>query len=153
MIKPLVIFPDERLTAACASVSVFDEELKSLVQDLFDTLYAGDGIGLAAPQIGVLKRVFVMDVRKGKKPFHPLVYVNPKVVCTTLQTSTAEEGCLSLPGVFLPVTRAARVGVSGRGVMGEYLQGELTGLEARCFAHECDHTQGILFTSRADMKK
>ena len=149
MIRSLVYFPDDRLTTVCSPVIEFDKKLQTLVEDLFDTMYAYDGIGLAAPQVGVLKNVFVIDCRKGKKPYNPVAFINPHIVSSTSTFETAEEGCLSIPGVFLPVPRAARVGFSSRGLRGEYLSGDLRGLEARCFFHEYDHGQGILFTSKA----
>jgi peptide deformylase len=150
MIQKIIIVPDDRLTTVCKPVAAFDKSLDKLVEDLFETLYAADGLGMAAPQVGVLLNVFVIDVRKGKKPHNPMAFINPSVLCTTLETLTEVEGCLSIPGVFLPVTRPARVGFRSRGVRGEYIHGDLRGMEARCFQHELSHTRGVLFTSEAD---
>jgi peptide deformylase len=149
MIQPIIIIPDERLTTVCKPVTAFDKSLEALVGDLFDTLYSTDGIGLAASQIGVLKNVFVIDCWSGKGQRSPRVFINPRIVHSTSHIVTEEEGCLSIPGVFLPVARPARVGFESRGLRGEYLSDALRGLEARCFYHEFDHLAGILFPSKA----
>lgn len=150
MIRAILTIPNDILITPCKSVTAFDKSLDTLVEDLFETMYSADGVGLAAPQVGVLLNVFVIDVRKGKKPHNPLCFINPSVLCTTLETLTEVEGCLSIPGVFLPVTRPARVGFRSRGVRGEYIHGDLRGMEARCFQHEASHLRGVLFTSEAD---
>ena len=149
MKRTIIVVPDERLTTVCEPVTKFDKKLNTLVADLFDTLYDSDGVGLAAPQIGVLKNVFVIDVRRGKSIHNPIAFINPRIVHSTSTFETDEEGCLSIPGVFLPVARPTRVGFESRGLRGEYLSGDLRGLESRCFYHEFDHTLGVLFTSKA----
>ena len=149
MKRTIIVVPDDRLTTVCEPVTEFDKKLNTLVADLFDTLYSTDGIGLAASQIGVLKNVFVIDVRRGKGAYNPIAFINPRIVHSTSTFEEAEEGCLSIPGVFLPVARPARVGYESRGLRGEYLSGALRGMEARCFYHEFSHTRGILMTDEA----
>lgn len=152
MIKPIVIFPDDRLTSVCKYVNRFDDGLRDLVQDLFDTLYANDGIGLAAPQIGVLKRVFVMDARDGDKPHNPIAFINPILLVKT-GAADDEEGCLSMPGVFLTVRRATYVVCAGQTLDGTHFSNPYRGLEARCIQHELDHLAGVMFTSRTVSEK
>ena len=149
MIRPIITVPNKILNTPCRPVEDFGAELVELVEDMFETMYDGDGIGLAAPQVGVALNVFVMDVRKGKKPRNPIAFINPEMLCSTLQTYIDEEGCLSIPGVYLPVARNTRVGFRSRGLKGESIRGELRALEARCFQHELDHLRGVLFTSKA----
>jgi peptide deformylase len=149
MKQPIIIFPDDRLTTVCEPVTDFGKNLHNLVRDLFDTMYASDGIGLAAPQIGVLSRVFVVDVREGKKPFNPIAFINSELL---VKTGNAEdiEGCLSMPGLELTIRRATYVYCSFDNLDGHSkLYHQLHGLEARVFQHELDHLAGILFTGRA----
>lgn len=149
MERQIVIFPDERLTSTCKYVNRFDSELESLVKDLFDTMYAKDGVGLAAPQIGVIRRVFVMDVRDSEKPFNPIAFINPMLLVKT-GSGTAEEGCLSLPGVFLDIKRATGVVCAGQTLDGSHFFRTYRGLEARVIQHEMDHLSGVLFTQRVE---
>jgi peptide deformylase len=148
MIRPVVIYPDERLTAPCLTVKTFDKSLHRLVDDLFDTMYRHNGVGLAAPQIGDGRRVFVMDVREGKEPHNPLCFINPELLAAT-GAADDEEGCLSVPGLFLMVRRATHIHFGSQTLSGDRHMGSLRGLEARVFQHELDHTQGVLFTQRA----
>ncbi|MBA3714855.1 MAG: peptide deformylase [Pyrinomonadaceae bacterium] len=133
-------------------VTEFDDELKKLVADMFETMYAAPGVGLAAPQIGVSKRVFVMDCSGGKDPEQRIVMVNP-VVLNVEGEQTGEEGCLSFPGIFFQVKRSLRAVVEAQDTDGnEY---EIDGLEltARCMLHETDHCDGILFIDRTTTLK
>ena len=98
MIRKIVLYPDERLTAPCLPVVSFDKSLHQLVEDLFQTMYRYDGLGLAAPQIGDGRMVFVMDIRDGKEPHNPMSFVNPELLAMT-GAADEEEGCLSMPGV------------------------------------------------------
>ncbi len=133
-------------------VTEFDDELKKLVADMFETMYAAPGVGLAAPQVGVSKRVFVMDCSGGRDPEQRIVMVNP-VVLNVEGEQTGEEGCLSFPGIFFQVKRSLRAVVEAQDTDGnEY---EIDGLEltARCMLHETDHCDGILFIDRTTTLK
>ena len=151
MVRDLVIFPDDRLTTPCQPVKSFDDKLSSLVEDLFATMYANDGLGLAAPQVGVLEKVFVMDVRKGKKPHNPQAFINPELHAAA-GSVIDEEGCLSLPGLFLDVPRATFIHYAAFTLDGHRHVGSLRGMEARVFLHEFDHLSGRLFIERASVE-
>ncbi|MGY0372719.1 peptide deformylase [Clostridium sp. JNZ J1-5] len=118
-----------------------DKEVVQLIKDLKDTLYAGDGVGLAAPQIGVLKRAFIIDLRNGSES---LILLNPKIIKKIGKIEDA-EGCLSYPGYEGVVVRPKRVIVSGMNEKGNLIQYEATGLMARAICHETDHLDGILY--------
>ena len=148
MKRDLVIFSDDRLTTVCDPVKAFDSNLHELVDDLFSVMYANDGVGLAAPQIGVLQRVFVMDCREGRKPHNPLCFINPEILVMT-GADFDEEGCLSMPGVLLSVRRATYLHFASLTLSGDRHGASLRGLEARIMQHEIDHLSGILFTERA----
>jgi len=124
-------------------VKRFDDSLRRLIEDMFDTMYCYQGVGLAAPQIGVPKRIIVMDVEGIK-----LELINPEIL-ETHGEDVDSEGCLSVPGVYGEVKRAARVRVRGQRVSGETCEIEAAGLLSRCFQHEIDHLNGILFIDRA----
>ena len=149
MIRPIVIFPDDRLTTVCKYVNRFDKELCDLVSDLFETMYDSGGVGLAACQIGVLRRVFVMDCREDDKPFNPVAFINPVLLVKT-GAEDDEEGCLSMPGVYLRIRRATYVVCAGQTLDGTHFSQAFRGLEARCIQHENDHLSGVLFTTRAN---
>lgn len=121
------------------------EELRRLVDDMFETMYAAEGIGLAAPQVGVGKRLFVMDVRE--PDVEPRAVINP-VIVERSGKEKSEEGCLSLPGLVGTVERSARVVMEGEDLEGNALRLEAKGLLARCIQHEIDHVDGILFIDR-----
>lgn len=147
MIRPLVIAPDERLNTVCLP-ALRDNTLTALINDLLDTMYFYDGVGLAAPQIGVLKRVFVMDVRKSKAPHNPIVFVNPRILSKS-GSAISEEGCLSMPELFLQVKRATQVRCAIQPEASNYMTLNFHGMEARVIQHEIDHLEGVLFDSRA----
>ena len=151
MIKDIVIYPDDRLITPCQPVKFFDESLEELVKDLFQTLYANDGVGLAAPQVGELQKVFVMDVRKGKKPHNPMSFVNPEILVMT-GSAVDEEGCLSMPNLFLQIQRSTFVHYSAYTLDGQRITGSLRDMEARVFQHEVDHLNGRLFIERASVE-
>jgi peptide deformylase len=123
-------------------VTRFDEELRRLADDMLESMYAGEGIGLAAPQVGVLQRLFVMDVRT--EGAEPRAIVNP-VVVEHSGWERGEEGCLSIPGLVGEVGRPARVVLEGLDLTGQPVRIEASGLEARCIQHEIDHLNGVLF--------
>jgi peptide deformylase len=121
-------------------------ELRTLAQDMFQTMYEAEGVGLAGPQVGVSRRIIVVDVREeGSSPF---ALINPKIVESSRDTEKAEEGCLSIPGVSGVVERPAHVVVEGLNEHGQPLRIEAEGLLARCLQHEVDHLDGVLFIDR-----
>ena len=124
-------------------VTAVDDEVRRLVDDLFETMHAAKGVGLAANQIGVARRVAVVDVGEEDPP--PLVLINPVIVERSEEDETAEEGCLSIPDIFGDVTRSARVVVEALDQGGKKLRTEAHGYKARAIQHEIDHLDGILF--------
>ncbi|HKK27105.1 MAG TPA: peptide deformylase [Gemmatimonadota bacterium] len=139
------ILGDPILREACEPVETFDEELRTLVRDMRETMYEADGIGLAAPQVGVPLRVFVYDVRVGEVAQG--VLVNP-VIEARSGTMKSEEGCLSIPGISEVLERAERVVVTGLDVDGEPVRIEAEGRLGVCLQHETDHLDGVLFLDR-----
>ena len=143
----IVHWPEPVLLTPGDPVTKFDEELEKLVADMFETMYAAQGVGLAAPQVGVSKRLFVMDCSAGKDPDQRIVMINPEVIRIEGE-QFGEEGCLSFPGIFFPVNRSLRAIVRAHDVKGELF--ELDGMEltARCMLHETDHCDGIVFLDK-----
>ena len=135
-------FPDPRLTTVATDVEDFDEDLKKLVEDMTETMYAANGIGLAATQVNVHKRLLVLDVSENQD--QPRVYINPQITAQSGEQS-CEEGCLSVPGIYASVKRAENITVSAHDVNGEAFEEELEGLHAVCVQHEMDHLIGRLF--------
>jgi peptide deformylase len=152
MIYPIVKFPDPILQRASAPVTEFDDELRKLVADMFESMYAAQGIGLAAPQIGIAKRLTVIDLSNQKEPKDKIVLINPEI---TLQEGKQleEEGCLSLPEIREKVRRSARVMVKAQDEYGKWREREGTELLARAFQHEIDHLDGVLFIFRVSALK
>ncbi len=150
-VRDIVLYPDERLKAECAPVEVFDEALAELARDLEDTRQVGPGaVGIAAPQIGVLQRVCIVDCSTTRKPTPNnghLVLVNPEVLEWEGLVS-GREGCLSIPDYTGNVVRAEKVRVRSQTVVGETFEIESEGFEARAIQHEIDHLDGILFLDR-----
>jgi len=144
MILDIVKYGDPILTKRAAEVKVFDRELHTLVDNMFETMYGAPGVGLAAPQIGVLKRLFVMDCSSKKEPKHRVVLINP-VIEVTEGEQAGEEGCLSFPGIYFEVKRPERVVVRAQDIDGSEFRLDIMDLEARCAAHETDHLDGELF--------
>jgi len=135
-------FPDPRLRTVAEPVEVFDEGLAQLVEDMFETMYARQGIGLAATQVNCHRRLLVMDTSEERD--QPRVFINPRIVDTE-GSQVYEEGCLSVPGIYANVKRADRVRVAAQQPDGEPFETELEGLEAVCLQHEMDHLDGKLF--------
>ena len=136
--------PHPLLKAKAKPVDGIDEEVRRLIADMFETMYKAPGIGLAAPQVGVSKRLVVMDVADGEAP-RPMALINPEILWRSDERATAEEGCLSLPGQFADVTRPVAVRVRFQNEQGEVVELPAEGLLARCVQHELDHLDGILF--------
>lgn len=143
-IHAIVKYPDPVLAKAGAPVTVFDASLKKLVEEMFESMYAAQGIGLAAPQIGLSQRLTVIDTSFKKEPKDRLVLINPEIV-ETEGKQFEEEGCLSLPEIREKVQRAARVKVKAQNEKGEWFEVEGTELLARALQHEIDHLNGVLF--------
>jgi peptide deformylase len=148
--RPLTIYPDPILLRRCPEVTDFSADLLKLIEDMLETMYFEDGIGLAAPQIGVSLRVLVADISKNRD--EPLAIVNP-VVSEQSGSIEFEEGCLSIPGYRAKVSRFDSVRVDGFGATGLPVSIEATGLQAVCLQHEIDHLDGILFVDRLSQLK
>ena len=144
--KTILIHPDPRLKSVASPVEAFDKELSALADDMLQTMYEAPGIGLAAPQIGVGKRLLVMDCVKeeGAAP-QPMVLVNPEVTWSSDELNVYEEGCLSIPEQFADVERPAEVEVSWLDLEGKPKSERFDGLWATCVQHEIDHLNGKLF--------
>ena len=135
-------FPDPRLRTRAQPVEHVDEELRKLIDDMFETMYAAPGIGLAATQVNVHKRVLVIDISETRD--HPLALINPEVIQRQGVEET-EEGCLSVPGIYDKVTRAERIRVRALDRNGKSIEMDADGLLAVCIQHEIDHLDGKLF--------
>ena len=147
MIRPILRYGDRGLATAASPVARFDDDLQRLIGDMVETMYAAPGIGLAATQIGVPLRVFVVDLSIGKKNGDLITLVNP-VFVERDGMQIEEEGCLSVPGFNATVVRPSRVVIAGQAADGSPRQLEGTGLLARAFQHEMDHLDGTLFVDR-----
>ena len=152
MIYPIMKYPDPVLAQKAAPVTVFDKELETLADDMFTSMYAAEGIGLAAPQIGILKRITVIDTSFGKDADEKLVLVNPEIVANEGRR-TEEEGCLSLPDIRDKVTRHAIVTVRAQDVHGDWFEVDGEDLLSRAMQHEMDHLDGVLFIDRLSRLK
>jgi peptide deformylase len=146
MILEVVKYGDPILTERAEEVTEFDAKLRKLVDDMFETMYGAPGVGLAAPQVGLLKRLFVMDCSSGKNKKQKVALINP-VIETEEGEQLGEEGCLSFPGIFFQVKRPARVVVRAQDTDGSEIKLDVMDLEARCVSHETDHLDGELFIS------
>ena len=135
-------FPDPRLRTVAQPVPRFDAELRQLADDMVETMYDAQGIGLAATQVNVHRRLLVLDVSENQDT--PRVYVNPEIVGRE-GTETCEEGCLSVPGIYAEVSRAEKITLAAQGVDGQPFREDLDGLHAICIQHEIDHLDGKLF--------
>jgi peptide deformylase len=144
-LRDILIIPDKRLRMKSEPVKALDKEIRALIEDMFETMYAAPGIGLAAIQIGVPKRVVTMDLAKKDEPAQPQVFINPEVVWSSDEKSTYEEGCLSIPEYYEEVTRPQKVRVKYLDRDGKPKEMEADGLLATCLQHEIDHTNGVLF--------
>jgi peptide deformylase len=144
-VRPILIAPDPRLKAVSAPVGKVDAEIRKLAEDMADSMYAAEGIGLAAVQIGVAKRVIVMDLdqKDGKKDWR--VFINPKILWASDEMATFEEGCLSVPEIWDDVERPARIKCEYLDRDGNKQLLEADGLLATCLQHEMDHLEGVLF--------
>ena len=150
-IRTILEFPDQRLRTRAQPVTQFDAELGQLIDDMFETMYAAPGIGLAATQVDVHKRVLVIDISEARN--EPLVFINPEILSREGVAQT-EEGCLSVPGIFDEVKRAANVRVRSQDRTGAVVELDLDGVLAVCIQHEMDHLEGKLFVDYlSDLKR
>jgi peptide deformylase len=152
MILNIVKYPDPILSQPGEPVTEFNAEVRKLVADMFETTYANQGIGLAAPQVGVSKRVTVIDVSMGKVPKDKLVLINPEIIFSEGKLYE-EEGCLSFPDIREKVVRAAKVRIRAQDEKGKWFEMDGDDLLARCFQHEVDHLDGVLFLFRMSALK
>jgi peptide deformylase len=143
--RNIIIEPDPILRKKSDSLEKVDDELRSLMDDMLETMYSAPGIGLAAVQIGILKRIIVIDVSKEDQKEEPLFLVNPKITFKSQKISTYEEGCLSLPGYFAEIKRPAECHVEYIGYDGKNKNLKADGILSTCIQHEIDHLNGILF--------
>lgn len=140
---PILVYPDPRLHTVAKPVAAVDARIQKLVDDLFETMYAADGVGLAATQVDVHERVIVIDTSADRN--QPRVLINPEIIDRSEALSTAEEGCLSVPQIYDKVERAAQVRVRALGRDGEPYEFDADGLLAVCVQHEMDHLAGKVF--------
>jgi peptide deformylase len=144
-VREIIKLPDKRLRLKSEPVKRVDAGIRKLVDDLFETMYGAPGIGLAAIQIGVAKRVVTMDLSKKGETHEPQVFINPEITWASPDTAKYEEGCLSIPEFYEEVERPAKVKVKYLDIDGKEHEIEATGLLATCLQHEIDHTNGVLF--------
>jgi peptide deformylase len=152
MILTIVKYPEPVLSQPGEPVTEFNAELRKLVADMFETMYASQGIGLAAPQIGVSKRITVVDLSMGKVPKDKLVLINPEVIFADGKLYD-EEGCLSFPEIREKVVRSAKVRIRAQDVHGKWFELDGEELLSRCLQHEIDHLDGMLFIFRMSALK
>ena len=143
----VVHYPEPVLLQIGKPVTEFDENLKILVEDMFETMYAARGVGLAAPQIGVSNRLFVMDCSGGENPERKIAIINPEIIHVEGE-QYGDEGCLSFPGLYQKVKREVRTIVRAQNINGDFFEFDGSDLEARCILHETDHCDGIVFLDR-----
>lgn len=145
-LRHILLHPDPRLKTQCEPVARVTPDIETLAADMLATMYDAPGVGLAAPQVGVMQRLFVMDAqREPDAEPRPLVMLNPEVIWASDEVNVYEEGCLSIPDHFADVTRPAQVRVGWMGLDGARHEEEFDGLWATCAQHEMDHLDGVLF--------
>jgi len=147
MVRTILTYPDAFLSTKAAPVARMDDNVRKLIDDMFETMYAASGVGLAAPQVGVGRRVIVVDVSPVEKEVPPMALVNPEIVARRGMID-GTEGCLSVPGVEGVVARPEFVTVKGLNELGDPVKFEAGGLLARALQHEIDHLDGVLFIDR-----
>ena len=144
-LRNIVVEPDPILRKKSENLEKVDDELKKLLDDMLETMYAAPGIGLAAVQIGILKRLIVIDISKENEKKNPLFLINPKIISKSESTSIYEEGCLSLPGHFAEIERPAECKIKYLDYNGKEKEMTAKGLLSTCIQHEIDHLNGVLF--------
>ena len=144
-IKPLIILPDPLLRQVSAPVEQVDDAIRNLSSDMIETMYDAPGIGLAAIQVGIARRMLVLDLSKEDEEKKPQVFINPEILQSSDERSVYEEGCLSIPDYYAEVERPARITLKYVGLDGKDQLLEADGLLATCLQHEIDHLNGVLF--------
>jgi peptide deformylase len=144
-IRPLVILPDARLRQVSTPVGAIDDEIRTLAADMLETMYDAPGVGLAAIQVGVTKRIVTIDTSKDENARQPQVFIDPEIVWASEEKRVYDEGCLSIPEYYGEVERPDRVRVRFRDLDGETREIDADGLLATCIQHEIDHLDGVLF--------
>ena len=144
-LRQILIEPNPVLRQKSLPVDVVDEDLQQLMSDMLETMYAAPGIGLAAIQIGVPKRIIVLDIDQKEGQKKPMFFVNPEITLKSKNYSTYEEGCLSVPGQFAEINRPEKCNIKYLDFYGDKKEIEATGMLATCIQHEMDHLEGILF--------
>jgi peptide deformylase len=152
-VLPIITAPDPRLKVKCEPVAEVDDEIARLIDDMLDTMYLAPGIGLAAPQIGVTKRILVVDVSPKDGPREPIRMANPEIIWSSEELAVYEEGCLSLPEQYADVERPERIKVRYLDEKGEQQEREADGILATCIQHEMDHLDGIIFVDHLSALK
>ena len=152
MILKIVKYPDPVLSRPGEPITEFNDELRKLVADMFETTYSSQGIGLAAPQVGVSKRLTVVDLSVGKVPEDKLVLINPEIIFSDGKLYE-EEGCLSFPDIREKVVRHAKVRIRAQDEKGKWFEMDGEDVLSRCFQHEIDHVDGMLFIFRMSALK
>lgn len=152
MIYPIVKWPDPVLEKPAAKVTVFDADLKKLTEDMFESMYAAHGVGLAAPQIGISRRIAVVDISFKEDPSKKIVLINPEIIHRE-GSQIHSEGCLSLPDFRADVKRAFKATARAQDIEGNWFERTGEELEARAFLHETDHLNGKLFISHISALK
>ncbi|MCM1512463.1 MAG: peptide deformylase [Oxalobacter formigenes] len=140
---PILRYPDQRLQQACRPVTVFDARLKTLVDDMAQTMYEAPGIGLAAPQVNVHEQIIIIDISEERHSLQ--TFINPVILSASGEKAFHEEGCLSVPGVYESIERPARITVRAQDITGRFFDTQAEGLMAVCLQHEIDHLNGALF--------
>ncbi len=143
--RPILILPDARLRVKSEPIATVDDTVRQLADDMLETMYDAPGIGLAAIQIGIPKRLLVLDISREDEPRNPLVVINPEIVFASEERSVYQEGCLSIPEYYEDVERPARIGLRFLDRDGAEREIEADGLLATCLQHEIDHLNGVLF--------
>ena len=144
----ILIAPNKNLTKKSVEVKNIDNEEKDLMSRMLELMYKSNGIGLAAPQVGIQKRLLVIDLNFEDPNAPPNVFINPEIISSSASLDTYEEGCLSIPGVYLNVLRPSSIKLSYRDEMGRPKKMNADGLMARCIQHEIDHLNGICFVDK-----
>jgi len=152
-LRDILILPDLRLRQVSDPVKTADAELRRLIDDMFATMYDAPGIGLAAIQVGVPKRIITLDLAKKDEQADPQVFINPEILWTSEEKATYEEGCLSIPDYYAEVERPAQVKVKYLDLEGKPREVEAAGLLATCLQHEIDHLNGVLFIDHVSKLK
>lgn len=145
---PILLWPDPVLGTPCDPIVEINDDTRRLAEDMLETMYAAPGRGLAAPQVGVLQRLFVMDTEWKEGDRNPQVFVNPAILDCSADKVTRDEGCLSLPGVTTQITRPEKVELEWTTLAGDLRRGSFDGFAAACVQHEIDHLDGIVTLDR-----